>query len=52
MGAEALAAVGLTRTSFDLTLPALVPVLLDDAAIEGAGAPLCHARSIARTRPR
>jgi ATP phosphoribosyltransferase regulatory subunit len=37
VGAEALAAVGLTRTSFDLTLPALVPVLLDDAAIEGAG---------------
>ena len=35
-GAEALASVGLTRTSFDLTLPTLVPVLLDDAGIEGA----------------
>src|SRR4051794_5999956 len=37
VGAEALAAVGLTRTSFDLTLPALVPALLDDAGLEGAG---------------
>ncbi len=36
VGAEALAAVGLTRTSFDLTLPALVPVLLDEACIAGA----------------
>ncbi|MEJ0017566.1 MAG: ATP phosphoribosyltransferase regulatory subunit [Acetobacteraceae bacterium] len=36
VGAEALAAVGLTRTSFDLTLPTLVPVLLDDAAVAGA----------------
>ncbi len=36
VGAEALASVGLTRTSFDLTLPTLVPVLLDDAALEGA----------------
>ncbi len=35
-GAEALASVGLTRTSFDLTLPTLVPVLLDDAGLEGA----------------
>jgi ATP phosphoribosyltransferase regulatory subunit len=35
VGAEALAALGLIRTSFDLTLPALVPALLDDAAIEG-----------------
>jgi ATP phosphoribosyltransferase regulatory subunit len=35
-GAEALASVGLTRTSFDLTLPKLVPVLLDDAELEGA----------------
>lgn len=35
VGAEALASVGLTRTSFDLTLPALVPVLLDDAGIVG-----------------
>src|SRR6478735_12794999 len=35
VGAEALASVGLTRTSFDLTLPTLVPVLLDDAGITG-----------------
>ena len=35
VGAEALAAVGLTRISFDLTLPTLVPVLLDDAGIDG-----------------
>src|SRR5580692_12149306 len=36
VGAEALASVGLTRTSFDLTLPNLVPVLLDDAGFAGA----------------
>lgn len=36
VGAEALAAVGLTRTSFDLTLPTLVPILLDDASITGS----------------
>jgi len=36
-GAEALGAVGLTRTSFDLTLPKLVPILLDDAGMDGAG---------------
>ena len=36
VGAEALASVGLTRTSFDLTLPTLVPVLLDDARMDGA----------------
>lgn len=35
VGAEALAAAGLARMSFDLTLPALVPALLDDAAIIG-----------------
>ena len=35
VGAEALASVGLTRTSFDFTLPALVPVLLDDAGFTG-----------------
>lgn len=35
VGAEALAAVGLTRVSFDLTLPMLVPSLLDDAGIAG-----------------
>ena len=36
VGAEALAAVGLTRPSFDLTLPNLSPALLDDAGITGA----------------
>src|SRR5580704_2844116 len=36
VGAEALASVGLLRTSFDLTLPTLVPVLLDDAEIMGS----------------
>lgn len=35
VGAEALAAVGLARMSFDLTLPTLVPALLDDAGIVG-----------------
>src|ERR1700688_819856 len=35
VAAEALAAVGLTRVSFDLTLPMLVPSLLDDAGITG-----------------
>ena len=35
VGAEALASVGLTRISFDLTLPTLVPVLLDDAGFAG-----------------
>ena len=36
VGAEALAAVGLTRPSFDLTLPTLSPALLDEAGIAGA----------------
>src|SRR5580698_367336 len=36
VGAEALASAGLMRTSFDLTLPTLVPVLLDDAGIAGS----------------
>jgi ATP phosphoribosyltransferase regulatory subunit len=36
VGAEALASVGLVRTSFDLTLPALVPVMLDAAGFAGA----------------
>jgi ATP phosphoribosyltransferase regulatory subunit len=36
VGAEALSSAGLMRTSFDLTLPTLVPVLLDDAGIAGA----------------
>ena len=35
VGAAALAAVGLTRISIDLTLPQLVPTLLDEAGIEG-----------------
>jgi ATP phosphoribosyltransferase regulatory subunit len=35
VGAEALASVGLTRTSFDFTLPTLVPILLDDAGFTG-----------------
>jgi ATP phosphoribosyltransferase regulatory subunit len=35
VGAEALASVGLTHISFDLTLPTLVPVLLDEAGITG-----------------
>jgi ATP phosphoribosyltransferase regulatory subunit len=33
---EALAAMGLTRLSLDLTLPPLVPALLDDAGVQGA----------------
>ncbi len=35
LAAEALAAIGLTRVSFDLTMPRLVPALLDDAALPG-----------------
>ena len=35
VAAEALAAVGLTRVSFDLTLPMLTPTLMDDAGIQG-----------------
>ncbi|HTR16347.1 MAG TPA: ATP phosphoribosyltransferase regulatory subunit [Acetobacteraceae bacterium] len=35
VGAEALAALGLTRVSFDLTLPTLVPTLLDEAGFTG-----------------
>jgi ATP phosphoribosyltransferase regulatory subunit len=35
VGADALAAVGLTRLSFDLTLPTLVPAMLDAAGIVG-----------------
>ncbi len=33
VGAEALAAIGLTRISFDLTMPTLVPALLDAAGV-------------------
>lgn len=35
-GAEALDALGLPRTSFDLTLPPLVPAILDAAGLAGA----------------
>jgi ATP phosphoribosyltransferase regulatory subunit len=35
VAAEALASVGLSRTSFDLTLPTLIPILLDDAGFTG-----------------
>ncbi len=35
LAAEALAAVGLDRISFDVTMPALAPALLDEAGIEG-----------------
>ncbi len=35
VAAEALAAIGLTRVSFDLTLPMLVPSLLDDSGVAG-----------------
>jgi ATP phosphoribosyltransferase regulatory subunit len=36
VGAEALAAVGLTRVSFDLTLPPFVPTLLQEAGLDAA----------------
>jgi ATP phosphoribosyltransferase regulatory subunit len=36
VGAEALAAVGLIQTSFDLTMPTFSPALLDDAGITGS----------------
>jgi ATP phosphoribosyltransferase regulatory subunit len=36
VGAEALATMGLGRISFDLTLPPLVPAVLDAAALTGA----------------
>jgi len=35
VGAEALAALGLTRLSFDLTMPPLVPTLLEESGISG-----------------
>lgn len=35
VAAEALAGVGVPRLSFDLTMPALVPVLLDEAGVGG-----------------
>ena len=37
VGAEALAAIGLTRVSIDLTLPAMTPALLDSARCDLAG---------------
>ena len=36
LAAEALAAVGLERISFDITMPTLAPALLDEAGIAGA----------------
>jgi ATP phosphoribosyltransferase regulatory subunit len=36
VGTEALAAIGLTRLSLDLTLPTLTPALLDEAGLTGA----------------
>ena len=35
LAAEALAALGLTRLSFDLTMPTMAPALLDEAGITG-----------------
>ncbi len=35
VGAEALAALGLTLLSFDLTMPPLVPALLEESGVEG-----------------
>jgi ATP phosphoribosyltransferase regulatory subunit len=44
VGAEALAAAGLARVSFDLTLPTLTPALMEAAGIAGpAGATLARA---------
>lgn len=44
VGAEALAALGLGRLSFDLTLPPLVPTLLEEAGVpEAARLPLVRA---------
>jgi len=44
VASEALAAVGLTRVSFDLTLPQLAPTLLDEAGLTGpARQALVHA---------
>ena len=44
VGAEALASAGLTRISFDLTLPPLVPAVLDAASVpEAARKALVHA---------
>ena len=37
LAAEALTALGLSRLSFDLTLPTLAPALLDDAGLQGPG---------------
>ncbi len=36
VAAEALAAIGLSRISFDLTLPMLAPTLMDEAGITGS----------------
>ena len=37
LAAEALSALGLSRLSFDLTMPSLVPAMLDEAGIHGEG---------------
>jgi ATP phosphoribosyltransferase regulatory subunit len=47
VAAEALAVVGLTRVSFDLTLPMLTPSLLDEAGMTGP-ARLALARALDR----
>ena len=53
VAAEALAALGLTRVSFDLTLPMLVPSLLDDAGFKPRpGGAVARARPQGRRRGR
>lgn len=47
VAAEALASAGLTRVSFDLTLPMLTPTLMDEAGITGANR-LALARALDR----
>ncbi len=47
VAAEALAAVGLTQVSFDLTMPSFVQMLLDEAAL-----PAAAARSLSRALDR
>jgi ATP phosphoribosyltransferase regulatory subunit len=51
VGAEALAAVGLTRVSFDLTCPMLVPALLDAPGSPARAGRRWPARWTARTPP-
>jgi ATP phosphoribosyltransferase regulatory subunit len=47
VAAEALAAIGLSRISFDLTLPMLAPTLMDEAGIAG-GERIALARALDR----